>query len=185
MNKGKQFESSLRKSATDTGYVMVYRLADAAQSFGGSNNLRFSRKNPFDFFFFDAMRGILYGIEAKTVQGKSISFERNKSEQGIIHYHQIQGLNEYNTKEYSQFERTCFGFIIEFREIEKTIFIKIEDFDQLISSIEKKSFNYNDLDKNNIQYYVIPQIRKRTQYAYDIDYLLRAIGEEKENYNDR
>jgi hypothetical protein len=174
LNRGKLFELALKKSVPD--YALLYRLPDAAQSFGCSNNLRFSRKNPFDFFLFDSMRGILYGIEAKTVNGKSISFERNKSESGVIHYHQIQGL-----KEYSSYENTVFGFVIEFREIETTVFIKIEDFDLLINTLDKKSFNYNDLKDSGLDYYIIPQTKKRTQYTYDLDHLLKTIGEEKES----
>lgn len=47
-NVGKIFEEQWKKSTPD--YALLYRLPDAAQSFGGSNKLRFSSKNPFDFF---------------------------------------------------------------------------------------------------------------------------------------
>ena len=90
-NQGKIFEESIKKSVPD--YALLYRLPDAAQSFGGGSNLRFSQKNPFDFLLWDSYKHILYALEAKTVQGQSISFERNKSEHGEIHYHQISGVN--------------------------------------------------------------------------------------------
>ena len=72
-NIGKQFEQDFSKSIPE--YVMLYRLPDSAQSFGNSTVLRFSRKSPFDFFLWDSKRHILYVLENKTVEGKSISFE--------------------------------------------------------------------------------------------------------------
>ena len=165
MNIGKIFEEQLKKSVPD--YALIYRLPDSAQSFGGGNNLRFSNKNPFDFLIWDSKRHILYAIEAKTVKGKSISFERNKEESREIHYHQIYGLNEWN-----KYDGITCGFIIEFREIEKTIFIDIDTFNKLINSIDKKSFNYGDLEKSELPYFLIPQTKKRTRYVYDIDKFL-------------
>ena len=94
MNKGKLFEQQLSKSIPD--YALLYRLPDPAQSFGGENNLRFSAKNPFDFLLWDSLKHRLYAIEAKTVDGKSISFERTKEDKGIIHLHQINGLNKWD-----------------------------------------------------------------------------------------
>lgn len=170
MNIGKLFEDSIKKCVPS--YAKLFRLPDAAQSFGGKNNLRFSRKNPFDYFLWDSSRRYLYALELKTIKGKSISFERNKNENGDIHYHQICGLNEWN-----KFDGTICGFIIEFRECEKTIFLKIENFNDLISKINKKSFNLNDLEKHNIPYLVIPQEKIKTRYKYDIDYLINHVIE--------
>ena len=167
-NWGKEFEKAIKKSVPD--YALLYRLPDSAQSFGGCNNLRFSRKNPFDFLLWDSKRHILYAIEAKTVSGKSISFERSKDENGEIHYHQVIGLNEWN--EYDGI--TC-GLIIEFREIEKTIFLRIEDYNDLVKVIDKKSFNYNDLIESKINFFIIQQQRKRTKYQYDIDDFLTKV----------
>ena len=168
MNEGKRFEVALKESIPD--YAMFYRLPDAPQYFGGADKLRFSWKNPFDFFLFDAPRGRLFGIEAKTVGGKSISFERNKDDCGKIHYHQIRGLNEYN-----KFENAIFGFVIEFRAIETTVFLSIDSFNKLVSTITKKSFNFDDLKNSGLPYFIIPQTKKRTQYTYDIDNFLSLI----------
>lgn len=165
MNTGKQFESNFKKSVPS--YALLYRLPDAAQSFGNSNSLRFSRKNPFDYIMWDSHKHVLYALELKTVQGKSISFERDKCESKEIHWHQIKGLNDWN-----KFDGIVCGFIIEFRQIEKTVFIDIASFNNLISSIEKKSFNYQDIIDSGIDYSIIPQHKKRTQYIYDIDSFL-------------
>lgn len=164
-NVGKRFEQDFIKSASD--YVGVIRLPDAAQSFYKSSNLRFSLKNPYDYILWNPKTLTLYAIELKTVKGKSISFERSKEEHGEIHYHQIIGLQNFEKIG----ECVC-GFIIEFRELEKTIFIPIKEFLKLQDVIPKKSFNYNDLSTYNINYIIINQTLLKTHYRYDIDSFL-------------
>lgn len=178
MNSGKTFENDFKKSAPD--WLLVYRLPDAAQSFGRSNNLRFSRKSPFDFLLFNSIEGILFAVELKSVGGKSISFERTKEEHGEIHYHQIKGLAECQ-----KYKRTVCGFVINFRALEKTIFLKITDFEKLIDIISKKSFNIKDLEENNIPYFTIPQKVLRTHYKYDLEKLVTTISEEKVYVSDK
>lgn len=165
MNIGKLFEQQLKTSAPS--YSLLYRIPDAAQSFGDSNNLRFSRKNPFDFLLWDSKGHILYAIEAKTVAQKSISFERTKEDKGVIHLHQIKGLNEW-----AEYSGIICGFIIEFRESEQTIFLEISEFNRLINSVSKKSFTISDLENNNIAYFTIKQEKARTRYKYDLDAFL-------------
>lgn len=169
MNQGKIFESQWQKSVPD--YALLCRLPDSAQSFGNSSNLRFSRKNPFDFILWDSKCRLLYALELKTVKGKSITFERTNDDNGDIHYHQIKGLEEWDS-----YENTICGFVIEFRELEKTIFIKVSDFNKLIESLSKKSFNFNDLVKFGIEYILIDQKKARKRYTYNIDgFLLKSL----------
>ena len=92
-NVGKEFEDSIKRSIPS--HILLYRIPDAAQSFSGGN-LRFSRKNPFDFIMWDSQYRILYALEMKTVSGKSVSFERSLDEHGDIHVHQIEGLKEWS-----------------------------------------------------------------------------------------
>ena len=92
--------------------------------------MRFSAKNPFDFLLWDSKRHILYALEAKTVSGKSISFERDKEDKGVIHIHQINGLNSWN-----KYDGITCGLLIEFRELEKTIFLDIEDMNQVMARL--------------------------------------------------
>ena len=166
MNKGKLFEQQLSKSIPD--YALLYRLPDPAQSFGGENNLRFSAKNPFDFLLWDSLKHRLYAIEAKTVDGKSISFERTKEDKGVIHLHQINGLNKWD-----KFDGIICGFIIEFRELDKTIFLDIKQMNKIMKILQKKSFNFSDLDECKIDYYIIGQKKARTRFTYDIDSFLK------------
>ena len=168
ISTGQNFEIQWAKSAPD--YALVHRLSDSAQSFGRSDNLRFSLKNPFDFFVWDSKRKKPYAFELKTVAGKSISFERTKEDNGEIHYHQIQGLNTWN-----KYDGITCGLIIEFREMELTIFIDIEDFNRLMDSVGKKSFNIKDLDDYDIHYFVIPQRKLKVNYRYDMDKFLSEM----------
>lgn len=164
-NTGKIFEQDFIKSVPDG--IGVLRLPDAAQSFFRNTNLRFSKKNPFDYMIWNPDTLTLYALELKTVKGKSISFEREEKEHGEIHHHQIVGLSNW-----SKIGECVCGFIIEFRELEKTIFIDIDEFIKLINTISKKSFNYNDLINNEINIVTIPQEIKKTHYRYDINKFL-------------
>ena len=167
-NVGKIFEEQVQKSIPD--YALLYRLHDSAQSFGGSKKLRFSSKNPFDYILWDSQRKILYALELKTVGNKSISFERSSADKGKIHYHQINGLNNWN-----KYDGTICGFIIEFRALETTIFISIKEFNCLMAKIQKKSFSIDDLIKHKIVYTIISQKKARTRYTYNIDEFLSSM----------
>ena len=165
-NVGKIFEQDFAKSAPP--YALLYRLPDAAQSFGGCNNLRFSSKSPFDYLLWDSSMRILYALELKTVKGKSISFERTKEAHGEIHWYQIAELEKW-----SKYNGIAAGLIIEFRELETAVFIDIAEFKRLIDIIPKKSFNFNDLETNNVKYTIIGQTKLRSRYRYDIDGFLK------------
>lgn len=167
-NIGQVFETQWKASTPD--YALLYRLPNPAQSFGGSNNLRFSAKPPFDFLMWDSIKHRLYALEMKSVGGKSISFERDKEDNGDIHYHQIKGLNKWN-----KFDGITCGFVIEFRKIEKTVFIDIEQMNRIIKLIPKKSFNFDDFYEYNIQYILIGQTKARTRYKYDVDKFLHDV----------
>ena len=167
-NIGKIFEEDFKNSIPDN--ILVYRLPDAAQSFGGSSKLRFSRKNPFDFLLWNPNMKKIFALELKTVKGKSISFEKDEGESKEIHMHQINGL-----KEWGSYDGVVAGFVINFRELEKTIFLEINEFISMIDFIEKKSFSYNDLTSNNIDFHVISQIKKITRYKYDIEKFFNEI----------
>ena len=88
INIGKRFENNFRDSVSDD--ILYYRLKDSAQSFGNSNHLRFSSKNPFDCLLYKSPS--LFALELKSVGTSSISFERSKDEKGIIHYHIVSNV---------------------------------------------------------------------------------------------
>jgi len=165
-NIGKIFEAQWHKSTPD--YALLYRLPDPAQSFGDSKRLRFSRKPGFDYLLWDSRRHILYALELKTVKGKSISFERTEEERGDIHYEQIDALNKWN-----RYDGIICGFVIEFRQMETTVFLHIDHMNRIINEIPKKSFSFNDLEKYDIRYTVLGQQKLRTKYLYDVDGFLK------------
>lgn len=160
-NVGKLFEDDF-KNSIPVEWVLLHRLKDSATSFSGGNALRFSIKNPCDFFEFDSERGIFYTLELKSVGGKSISFEREKGQHGEIHYHQIKGLTEFG-----EYKRVVSGFIINFRCEDKTYFVPINTFNEMMDEIDKKSFNITDIE--NHTHIEITGEKKRTRYRYDIE----------------
>ena len=168
-NIGKKFEDNFKKSVPD--YVLVYRPPDSAQGFdvGASNKLRFSRHSPCDFMLFDGTRNMFLTLELKTFQG-SCSFERSKEEKGIIHYYQIEKL-----KEFANYKRVVSGFVLDFRSTDNTYFLNINEWDDFISHIEKKSFNEKDL----LIYaspILIEKEKLKVNYRYDVELLLSKLN---------
>lgn len=166
---GKQFEDNFKKSVPN--YALSYRPPDSAQGFdvGASNKLRFSRHSPCDLMVFDGTRNLFLTLELKTFQG-SCSFERDKNEKGIVHYYQIEKL-----KEFANYKRVISGLVLDFRSTGNTYFLNINDWDNLISHIEKKSFNEQDL----IEYaspILIEKEKLKVNYRYDVELLLSKLN---------
>ena len=172
-NIGKVFEQNFKNSIPND--VLVYRPPDAAQSFDMSSKLRFSKHSPCDFILFSGRRNTFWALELKTFGG-SCSFERTKEDKGIIHYYQVESLRKFST-----YENVCSGFILDFRKSENTYFLKIDEWDNLINSITKKSFNEDDLLKyaNPV---LIEKKKLKVNYRYDIDKFLddSKLKEKKE-----
>ena len=83
---------------------------------------------------------VLYTLELKSVRTKSISFEREKTDKGIIHKHQIDNLLKFST-----YNNVVSGFLFDFRLSNRTYFCMIEEFVNMINKLDKKSFNEKDL----------------------------------------
>ena len=168
---GKQFEENFKSSVPK--YILTYRPPDAAQGFDIKNNeknkkLRFSRHSPCDYMLFDSTRNLFLTLELKTFQG-SCSFERNKDEKGIIHYYQIESLTKF-----AQYKRVVSGLVLDFRSTDNTYFLNIDQWDEFISHINKKSFNEKDL----LTYANPTLIEKRklkVNYRYDIESFLNTL----------
>lgn len=147
--------------------MLIYRPPDSAGSFGGgSEALRFSRRSPCDYMMFYADYNTFWTLELKSFQG-SCSFERSKEEKGIIHYHQIKSL-----KQFAEYKNVCSGFILDFRSSDHTYFLNINEWDQLIDSISKKSFNENDLLKYTNPL-LINKKKLKVNYKYDVAQFLK------------
>lgn len=118
---------------------------------------------------------LFYTLELKTF-ADSCSFERTKEKKGIIHYYQVKSL-----KDFYRYNNVCSGFILDFRKTDNTYFLSIDDWDSLVDSIDKKSFNENDLLKytNPI---LIAKKKLKVNYRYDIQNFLNDI-KKKGRYN--
>lgn len=101
-------------------------------------------------------------LELKTVAGKSISFEKTKKDQGIIHYHQIEYL-----KSCLNYKNIIPGLIIDFRGTGNTWFLHINQWDGLINSITKKSFNESDLLSYSHPILILKK-KLKVNYRYDV-----------------
>lgn len=155
VNYGKIFEKDFKDSIPDN--VFFYRFRDGTGAWEKSDITRFQSSNICDTMLFYQSK--LYLLELKTVQGKSFSFAN-------VRQNQIEQLLKA-----SRFEGITAGFIINFRDIEKTVFISAFHMYDTMCSICKKSFNISDLE--NIKHIEIPSIKKRTRYRYDLEPLLK------------
>lgn len=167
INIGKIFEDNIKKSCPD--WLFVYRPPDAAQSFNMSASLRFSQRSPADYFWFNGKNGTLIIIECKTFQG-SCSFERSKEDKGIIHYYQVD-----NLKKFDLYKNVLSGFLLDFRKSGNTFFLTINDFLKISNTIEKKSFNEQDMLKISSPI-LVEKKKLRTNYKYNIEKLLEDIN---------
>lgn len=79
----------------------------------------------------------------------------------MIKKNQIKGLLES-----AQYKGVVSGFLLNFRRTNHTYYFSINDFVELTSQLDKKSFNEDDVINHNG--YLIEQELKRTNYKYNI-----------------
>ena len=114
-------------------------------------------------------------LELKTVAGKSISFERDEKDKGVIHYHQIEYL-----KSCLNYKNVIPGLIIDFRGTGNTWFLHIKEWDGLINSIDKKSFNESDLLSYSHPI-LISKKKLKVNYRYDVDKFIQDTTKMEED----
>ena len=149
MNIGKVFESEFKDSILNH---FLYRFKDGSAAWGGSNKTRFQANNICDYLVM--YNRTLFLIELKTHKGKSIPFNclRDKQIKEML-----QASIYSNVKPY---------FIFNFRDIERTFAIKVEDIDLYIETSSSKSFSLKWCENNGIE---IIGTKKRTRYTYDLE----------------
>ena len=145
--EGKKFEEDFKNSVPDNWFM--FRLNDN-QGYSGTND-RFTLKNPFDFIMYNGIK--LYCLELKSTLGKSIPFNNIKD-------HQENGLIKY-----SYCIETVCGLIVNYRELETTIYIHIGNYLEYKGAAKRKSLPIEDAKKIGV---IIPQELKRTRYKYDV-----------------
>lgn len=95
---------------------------------------------------------------------------KNEKVKRLIHYYQIEKL-----KEFAQYKRVVSGLVLDFRSTDHTYFLNINDWDNLISHIEKKSFNEQDL----LEYaspILIEKEKLKVNYRYDLESFLNDVN---------
>ena len=115
-------------------------------------------------------RGILIFLELKSCKGKSFIFTEHSLKQ-LKDIDKIlkDKVDNYRPKVYG-------GFLIEFREISKTIFISTENIIRYLHENNTKTLNYDKLIKdNNINFNIIEQTLKIKNYEYNIINLLNIF----------
>ena len=107
------------------------------------------------------MTRTLYLIECKSTKGTSVPLS-------MIRNNQIEGLQEASK------HNLVAGILVNFRnENNDTFFILIDEFIDMMNSINKKSFNIKDLE--SIGATRVENTKKRTRYTYDIEKLVNEL----------
>lgn len=162
-NTGKQFEADISSSAPSDCFV--HRLKDSAQSYNNSKQTKFAWQNPCDFFIWDGNN--FYAIECKSTKYKSMSVQLKKEDDSnkMVKYHQIESLK--NMAEY----KIVAGFFLNFRgeddDNQRTYFVEINDFLNMLNQTKKMSFN--ELDLLSIGKAIkIQGVKKRIHWKWDL-----------------
>lgn len=173
-NSGKQFESDIVSSTPPN--VLIHRLNDTAQAYNNNKTTSFTWNNKCDFYMY--LKPMFLAIECKSTKYKSMSVQLipEDSDSSMIKYHQIKSLVDL-----SKYDGAISGFLFNFRHFEgeensfeTTYFQRIEDFLNMMSKMDKRSFNELDLLSVGNVIKVRGQL-KRVRYRWDIESLLEEI----------
>lgn len=172
-NSGKIFEAEIKESVPEDVYFQ--RMNDNISSWTQGVNARFTPNNPYDFFAF--YNNNLFCFELKSTKHLSLTywrkdFENKTSKQNfMIRKNQIEGLLKAST-----YRDVHAGFLINFREVERTYWVNIIDF---IEYTRKEKFNkksVNEDDFISMGALCIPQKKKRVRYWYDMELLFKELS---------
>lgn len=173
-NAGKRFEQLWKQSAEKQN-LFILRLNDSDLSFNPNKELRsrFTLKSPADFIMF--YDGHLFMLEMKSTHSKSISFQREPDDGGMIKLHQISSLSNAGLH-----DGVMRGFVINFRiendnepYSEDTYYWPIEAFNDYFASTDRKSAKPIDIVQHGG--IIVKQHQKRKLYDYDVKKMLEDI----------
>ncbi len=159
-NPGKKFENDFQNSV-NRDEIFLYRLKDGATRTGANGEMiRLKNKNLCDFILFKGDKLVL--VELKSFLGKSMSFTNIKStvdEQQTFIYNLRKETEKENVKSY---------LILNFRDLNETYAIDINNFDEFYKLTNRKSISIDEVRQLGIQLF---QQKKRTSYRYRLDEL--------------
>jgi len=148
---GKRFEEDIKKSIPN--HWFNYRLRDSSGSWSNTDTSRFTPSNICDFFIFTGK--ILFGVELKSFQGKSLSYNS-------IRENQLEGLTKMSFEDPNNAQGV---FILNFRDLSETYFVFAHRIKQRKDSGERKSLSLEEVRAFGLK---IPQTLKRVRYKYDL-----------------
>ncbi len=169
-NKGYVLQDNIKKSC-DKQDILFYRFKDSPFSFANSEKTKFTTNNVCDCMIFLANK--LLFVELKSVKGKSFSFTEHS-------LRQLNDINKiiHNKNGYKRFN--VYGcFIIEFRELEETYFIEVQNIIKYLDENNTKTINIKKY-KERGRYIKVDQEILRKNYRYDIRNIFIELGG---NYN--
>ena len=165
-NMGYILQDNIKKSCEKQD-ILFYRFKDSPFSFANSDKTKFTTNNICDCMMFLANK--LLFVELKSTKGKSFSFTE----------HSLRQLNDINKIIHNKKGLRRFGvygcFIIEFREIEETYFIQVQDILKYLNENNTKTINIQKYIKNN-KFIKIEQKLLRKNYTFDIRKLFIDLG---------
>lgn len=170
-NKGYVLQDNIKKSCEKQD-ILFYRFRDNPFSFANSEKTKFTTNNVCDCMIFLANK--LLFVELKSVKGKSFSFTEHS-------LRQLNDINKiiHNKNGYKRFN--VYGcFIIEFRELEETYFIEVQNIIKYLDENNTKTINIKKYKKRG-RYIKVDQEILRKNYRYDIKKLFIELGG---NYNE-
>lgn len=141
-NIGKVFEEEVKASIPPDFYIERYK--DDTAGFYGVTNPADYRLYKYPYLFL---------IELKTHKGKSIPLD-------AIRPNQIKGLHKA-----VQYKGVFGGFILNFRELEETYYITVQDMLAFVNNTERKSIPVEWCRNRGVR---IEQKKKITRYTYDL-----------------
>ena len=146
-NIGKQFEQEIKASFPPDFYIERYK-DDTAGFYGVTNPADYRLyKYPYTFL-----------LELKTHKGKSIPVEK-------IRPNQIQGMYKA-----SKITGIFAGFLLNYRDLEETYYVSVEDLVDFINSTDRKSIPVEWCRSYGEK---IEQEKKRVRYKYNLDAFFR------------
>ena len=170
-NMGYVLQDNIKKSCEKQD-ILFYRFRDSPFSFANSDKTKFTTNNICDCMMFLANK--LLFVELKSTKGKSFSFTE----------HSLRQLNDVNKIIHNKQGLKRFGvygcFIIEFRELEETYFIQVQDILKYLNENNTKTINIQKYIKDN-KFIKVEQKLLRKNYTFDIRKLFIDLGG---NYNE-
>ena len=155
VNRGKMFEDDIREALLRVPDMSVDRMYDQMSGYKGSCNIC-------DFIAYHCPN--LYYIECKSCYGNTLSIHSNdqKKKYGAISNNQWEGLLAK-----SEIPGVTAGYFIWFIDHDMTLFVSAKTMKNLRDA-GNKSFNINHLKHYNGEFYIVPSIKKRVRFDYDL-----------------